>query len=161
MPAAGVPVGVPEVNVVLDAVTALSVILCPTVAPHGRSAVIKIYPVPTGMLCDVNDGKVNVADATAGDVSVERSVAVEALKLLVLEYHAFRLVKSAPEAAYVLLLPDVVVTLSPVRVALVVATVTPKLYIGFDTDPAAILPAAILLVTNVMVGVSVGATLKI
>ena len=82
LPADGVPVGIPTVNVVLLAVTALTAILSVSVAPHGTSAVINIYPVaPLAMVLAVNEGKV-LDPATPGVVNVDSNVAVPALNVL-------------------------------------------------------------------------------
>ena len=81
LPAAGVPVGVPDANVVLLAVIAFIAIVFDVVAVHGTSAVMKIYPVaPLAMAWLTNDGNV-FKPAVPGVLKVESKVAVPALKV--------------------------------------------------------------------------------
>ena len=82
-PAVVDPDFVAELKVKSLVTKAFILIVFPTVAPGATSAVMKIYPVvPLFMVWDVNEGNV-LAPAVPGVVRVLNSVAVPALKVLV------------------------------------------------------------------------------
>lgn len=68
----------------------------PTVAPEPRSDVIYIYPVPTGITCEANDGNTWLP-APNDVVLVASNVDVDVLNVDDAEYQHLKLTRS-PEA---------------------------------------------------------------